>query len=81
MRWPRTTTKNATEAYVKYANLFTMVNPDYAIKMLSNLLANTPDSALGQRELANAYYNNKDFKSAAAEYGKYVQNPKPLQEG
>ncbi len=67
--------KNATEAYVKYANLFTMVNPDYAIKMLSNLLANTPDSALGQRELANAYYNNKDFKSAAAEYGKYVQNP------
>ena len=67
--------KNATEAYVKYANLFTMVNPDYAIKMLNNLLANTPDSALGQRELANAYYNNKDFKTAAKEYGKYVQNP------
>ena len=49
--------KNATEAYVKYANLFTRVNPDYAVKMLQELLTVNPQSALGQRELANAYYN------------------------
>ncbi len=65
----------ATAAYVKYANLFTMVNPDYAIKMLNNLLSVNPNSALGQRELANAYYNKGDFANAAAQYGKYVQNP------
>ena len=66
---------NATEAYVKYANLFTMVNPEYAIKKLSELLSVNPSSALGQRELANAYYNNKDYVNAAKQYGSYVQNP------
>jgi len=65
----------ATAAYVKYANLFTMVNPDYAIKMLNNMLSVNPNSALGQRELANALYNKKDYANAASQYGKYVQNP------
>lgn len=67
--------KNATAAYVKYANLFTMVNPEYAIRMLKELLNVNPNSALGQRELANAYYNKKDYANAAKEYGKYTQNP------
>lgn len=67
--------KNATEAYVKYANLFTQVNQDYAINMLNKLLQVNPQSALGQRELANAYYNKGDFKNAANAYAKYVQNP------
>lgn len=66
---------NATAAYVKYANLYTMVNPDFAIKMLTNLLSINPNSALGQRELANAYYNKKDYANAAKQYGDYVQNP------
>ncbi len=65
----------ASDAYVKYANLFTMVNPQYAIKMLNKLLEVNPQSALGQRELANAYYNAKDYKNAAAQYGNYVKNP------
>ncbi len=63
------------DAYVKYANLFTQVNPEYSIKMLKQLLSQNPTSALGQRELANAYYNNKDYENAALEYGKYVKNP------
>lgn len=66
---------NATEAYVKYANLYTMVNPEYAIKMLKELLSVNPTSALGQRELAIAYYNKKDYANAAKEYGDYVKNP------
>lgn len=66
---------NATEAYVKYANLFTQVNPEYAIKMLNNLLSVNPESALGQRELANAYYNAQKYKEASKEYEKYVKNP------
>lgn len=67
--------KNATEAYVKYANLFTRVNPDYAVKMLQELLTVNPQSALGQRELANAYYNKKDYANAVKQYGAYVNNP------
>ncbi len=63
------------DAYVKYANLFTQVNPQYAIKMLKQLLSQNPTSALGQREIANAYYNNKDYSNAAELYGKYVKNP------
>lgn len=66
---------NAVEAYVKYANLYTMVNPEYAVKMLQELLQVNPTSALGQRELANAYYNKKDYVNAAKEYGAYVKNP------
>ena len=66
---------NATEAYVKYAELFTMVNPEYAIDMLQNLLKVNKNSALGQRELANAYYNAKKYKEAANQYESYVQNP------
>lgn len=67
--------QTASPAYVKYANLYTMVNPDYAIKMLQQLLQNNPNSALGQRELANAYYNKQDYANAAKYYGKYVENP------
>lgn len=66
---------NATEAYVKYAELFTDVNPQYAIKMLNNLLSVNPSSALGQRELANAYYNAGNYKEAAQQYANYVHNP------
>lgn len=66
---------NATEAYVKYANLYTQVNPQFAVKMLQELLSVNPTSALGQRELANAYYNKKDYADAAREYGVYVKNP------
>lgn len=66
---------NATEAYVKYAELFTDVNPQYAINMLEKLLQVNPESALGQRELANAYYNAKKYKEAASQYEKYVKNP------
>lgn len=66
---------NATEAYVKYANLFNQVNQQFGIKMLQNLLKVNPQSALGQRELAKAYANAKQNKEAVAEYKKYVKNP------
>lgn len=66
---------NATAAYFKYANLFSQVNPEYGINMLQKLLALNPNSALGQRSLANAYYDQGMYKEAAAEYGKYVNNP------
>ena len=66
---------NATAAYFKYANLFSQVNPEYGIAMLQKLLELNPQSALGQRSLANAYYDQSMYKEAASEYGKYVNNP------
>lgn len=66
---------NATAAYFKYANLFAQVNPQYGINMLKKLLELNPNSALGQRSLANAYYEQNDYANAANEYGKYVNNP------
>lgn len=74
------TDPNATGAYVKYANLFKKVNPQYSINMLNKLLAANPESALGQRELANAYYDTNDYARAAQEYGKYVKNPNHFKE-
>lgn len=67
--------QNATAAYVKYADLFTNIKPQYAIEKLKLLLQVNPNSALGQRELARAYENAKDYANAAIQYGKYVQNP------
>lgn len=66
---------NATAAYFKYANLFAQVNPQYGINMLKKLLELNPNSALGQRSLANAYYDQNDYANAVNEYGKYVKNP------
>ncbi len=66
---------NATAAYFKYATLFSQVNPEYGINMLQKLLQLNPNSALGQRSLADAYYKQSMFKEAAQQYGNYVKNP------
>lgn len=66
---------DAAEAYVKYANLFTQVNQQFGIDMLSKLLQQSPNSALAQRELANAYYNAGQFENAAKQYANYIKNP------
>lgn len=71
---------NATAAYFKYANLFSQVNPQYGINMLRKLLELNPNSALGQRSLANALYDQGIYKEAAEEYGKYVKNPNHFKE-
>lgn len=63
-------------AYVKYADMYTNAqNPTYAIAILEELINSNPQSALGQRQLANAYYETGQFSKAAAQYGNYVKNP------
>lgn len=62
-------------AYVKYANMYKLVNPQYTISKLRELLQQNPNSALGQRELANAYYQQEKYKEAAEAYGRYINNP------
>lgn len=63
------------EAYVKYARTYFPVNPEYAIQKLQDLLAQQPNSALAQRELAEKYYDNNQLTRAAEQYEKYIENP------
>lgn len=62
-------------AYVKYANTYFYVVPQYAIERLQELLQKQPNSALAQRELAEKYYDNGQLAKAAEQYGKYISNP------
>lgn len=63
------------EGYVKYANSYFHVNPQYSIQKLEELLKVAPNSALAQRELAEAYYKANYWKKASDMYGTYIQNP------
>ncbi len=67
------------EAYVKYASAYFHVNPQYAIEKLVELNSLEPNSALAQRELAEKYYDNKQFGSACLQYEKYMENPNHFQ--
>lgn len=42
---------------------------------MQELLPESPTSALGQRELAEKYYENDQWAKAAAAYGDYINNP------
>lgn len=64
-----------SEGYVKYANAYFQVNPAFAIKKLEDLVSLQPNSALAQRELAEKYYENDQWRKASDTYGKYIQNP------
>ena len=63
------------EGYVKYANSYFHVNPQFSIQKLEEFLKVAPESALGQRELAEKYYEANFWNKAAEQYGKYIQNP------
>lgn len=63
------------EGYVKYANAYIGVNPQYSVSKLEELLAKQPNSALAQRELAEKYYETSQWTKAAQQYGNYIQNP------
>ena len=63
------------EGYVKYANSYFYVNPQFSIQKLEEFLKVAPNSALAQRELAENYYKGNYWKKAADMYGKYIKNP------
>ncbi len=62
-------------AYVKYADTYFDINRSYSIAKLKELLAQSPSSALGQRELAEALYKDGQVAQATAEYAKLIKNP------
>ncbi len=67
--------ENCIEAYVKYAHIYFGINPTLAIQNLERLQEIAPESALAQREMAEAYYKNEQFAKAAVAYEKYIKNP------
>lgn len=71
---------SSAEAYVKYANAYIKVNPDFAIAKLKELNQQAPNSALAQRELAEKYYDNDQWTRAAEQYGEYIKNPNHFKE-
>lgn len=66
---------NCVEAYIKYCHVYFDINSQMAIAMLEELNQLAPNSALAQRELAEAYYKDKQYTRAAAAYEHYVANP------
>ena len=70
---------NCIEAYVKYSHIYFDINPTLAIQKLEELQEIAPNSAIAQREMAEAYYKNSQYTKAAAAYEKYMQNPNHFQ--
>ncbi|MBD5198674.1 MAG: hypothetical protein HDS86_05930 [Bacteroidales bacterium] len=79
MAWNFDKNNQFPEAYVKYAQVYFPVNPQFAIQRLKELVEKNPNSALAERELAEKYYDNNQLTMAAQEYGKYIQNPNHFQ--
>ncbi len=67
--------KNSAEGYVKYANAYFFVNPQFAINRLEEYLKDHPESAMIQRELAEKYFKANYWRKASDLYGTYIQNP------
>lgn len=63
------------EAYVKYAHVYNVHNRPLVIQKLEELNELEPNSGLAQRELAEVYYDNRQYGSAWKSYEKYVRNP------
>ncbi|MBR2145947.1 MAG: tetratricopeptide repeat protein [Muribaculaceae bacterium] len=66
---------NNIESHVKYTNVDFFLNPERALKSLEELLQRVPNNALVQRELAEKYFENKDYNNALKYYGIYYNNP------
>ncbi len=71
---------NCEEAYVKYCHMYFDINSQMAIAKLESLLKVAPESALAQRELAEAYYKDAQYTKAASAYETYVANPNHFEE-
>lgn len=71
---------NCVEAYIKYCHVYFDINSEMAIGMLEELNRIAPESALAQRELAEAYYKDQQYTKAAKAYEHYVANPNHFEE-
>ena len=68
--------ENCLEAYVKYSNIYFPINASLAIAKLEDLLKLKPNSAIAQRELAEAYFKDSKYNQAVEAYARYMANPK-----
>lgn len=67
---------DAAEGYIKYADkLLAIKRVQQAEAQLRTLLKENPNSALGQRKLADILYNDGQIAKGIEEYGKLMKNP------
>jgi tetratricopeptide (TPR) repeat protein len=64
--------RNCKEAYVRYADIYTIINPKLSIDILERLIAIDPSSPLAQRAIAETYFNAGQFGRAVTAYSKYA---------
>lgn len=62
------------EAYIKYARAYSGVNPELAIEMLQKLKAQDPSFLLADKELADVYYANGQYRKAIEAYDNYLKS-------
>jgi len=63
---------NCKEAYIRYSDIYATIKPKLSIEILERLIAIDPSSPLAQRAIAEAYYNDGQFKKAVTAYSQYA---------
>ena len=65
---------NCKEAYIKYARVYSKVNPQLAIEMLLKLKALQPTFLPLEKELAAVYYSAGEYRNAIAAYEAFINS-------
>lgn len=68
---------NCFDAYYKYAHAYIGVNPQLSLDMLLKLKKAHPEEISVDRELANVYYEMKNYSMAKASYDIFMHQGKP----
>ena len=66
--------KDCKEAYVKYARVYKVMNPNQSIEKLNTLKLMSPDFVLVDRELGDIYYAMNNFDKATKHYEMYIKS-------
>lgn len=64
-------------AYLRYAKVYSEINPNVAIETLQKLLVVDSTATIAEKEIAELYYGMGDISNAALYYSKYVESSKP----
>lgn len=64
--------ENCSEAYLKYADVYQVVNPQLSIEMLQRLDAKAPDDLRVDKQLGEIYYGMGEYGKAIEAYDAYM---------
>lgn len=64
-------------AYLRYAKVYSAINPNVAIETLQKLLLVDSTATIAEKEIAELYYGMGDIQNAALYYAKYIESSSP----